>query len=86
MARLGPEFVGKLPPGAAEDLARSLAEYRKSAKEGILNGVRILSGPGCPVSEGQEGTIYRVGEVPALPLKGCKRSPCCACDYSPVVN
>lgn len=86
MSHIGPEFVGKLPPGAAEDLARSLADYRQMAKEGAIKGVKILSGPGCPVSEAQEGTVYLVDRVPTLPLVGCKRSPCCACCYSPVLT
>jgi len=86
MARLGPEYVGKLPPGAAEQFAESLAQYRRAAKEGILRGVQVLPGPGCAVSESQAGTVYPVDKVPPLPFKGCTRSPCCACDYSPVVR
>lgn len=86
MAKLGPEYIGKLPPGAAEDLAQSLRDYRTAAKQGILKGVQILSGPGCAVSEAQEGIVYHVDQVPALPFEGCKRSPCCACCYSPVVK
>jgi hypothetical protein len=81
MARLGPEHIGKLPPGAAEDLARELSEARELAKEGIVKGVKILAGPGCAVAEAQEGTVYPVDQVPALPLPGCQRSPCCGCDY-----
>lgn len=86
MARLGPEYAGKLPPGAAEELERSLNDYRNAAKDGVLKGVRILPGPGCAVSEAQEGVIYDIDRVPALPLAGCSRSPCCACCYSPVVE
>ena len=86
MAKLGPEHIGKLPSGAAGDLARSLRDYRAAAKQGILKGVRILSGTGCAVSEEQEGVVYQVDQVPALPFEGCKRSPCCACCYSPVVK
>ena len=84
MPKLGPEYIGKLPPGAAEDLKQSLREFRKLAKEGIVKGVEILPGPGCAVAEAQEGTTYRVDQVPALPLPGCKRAPCCGCCYSAV--
>ncbi len=80
------EYVGKLPPGAAEDLDQSLREYIEMAKEGTLQGVQILPGPGCAISEAQEGVVYQLDQVPALPLRGCKRSPCCACCYSPVLE
>lgn len=78
--------IGKLPPGAAEDLAEALRSYREAAKDGILKGVEILPGPGCAVAEAQAGTVYPVDQVPSLPLPGCERSPCCACDYSPVTK
>lgn len=86
MEHLSPEYIGKLPPGAAEDLNRSLRDYRRMATQGMVKGVQILSGPGCTVSEAQEGIIYDIDHVPALPLEGCKRSPCCACCYSPVLE
>lgn len=82
MSKLGPEFIGKLPPGAAEQLAESLSEYRKAEKDGLIKGVEILPGPGCQVAEKQAGTVYKANHVPALPLSGCKRSPCCGCDYA----
>lgn len=85
MPRLGPEFIGKLPPGAAEDLADALEQYRESAREGIVKGVQILPGPGCAVAEAQAGQVYPVDQVPSLPLPGCRRAPCCACDYCPVM-
>ena len=86
MTKLGPEHVGKLPPGAAEDLAESLRNYREASKEGIVKGVEILPGPGCAMAEAQAGTVYPVDRVPSLPLHGCTRSPCCGCDYSPVMG
>jgi len=86
MARLGPELRGKLPPGAEEDHKRQMQEFREANALGILKGVQILSGPGCPVSEAQEGQIYQLERVPNLPLPGCDRSPCCACCYTAVVD
>jgi hypothetical protein len=85
MGKLGHEYIGKLPPGAAEDLAYSLREYQDAAIEGIVKGVEILPGPGCAVAEAQAGTVYPVDKVPKLPLQGCVRSPCCGCCYSPVL-
>ena len=86
MTKLGPEYVGKLPPGAKEDLAVSLKSYREAAKDGIIRGIEILPGPGCSVAEAQAGTVYSVDNVPNLPLPGCKASPCCGCDYLPVLQ
>lgn len=86
MSKLGPDYVGKLPPGAKEDLAASLKSFRKSAKDGIIRGIEISPGPGCSVAEAQAGTVYSVDDVPSLPLPGCKRSPCCGCDYLPVLK
>jgi hypothetical protein len=86
MSRLGPEHRGKLPPGRKEQLARSLKGYRLAKASGALKGVKILAGPGCAVSESQQGKIYDLATVPRLPLPGCDRSPCCGCCYSPVVD
>lgn len=86
MARLGSEYIGKLPPGAVDDLRKSLREYRQLAKQGIVKGVQILPGPGCVVSEAQNGVTYQVDRVPTVPLEGCKRSPCCGCCYSAVMG
>lgn len=86
MSKLGPEYVGKLPPGAVEELRKSLHDYRQMAKEGFVKAVEILPGPGCAIAEAQAGTAYHVDRVPALPLPGCKRSPCCGCCYNAVVK
>lgn len=72
---------GKLPPGAREQLQRTLRDLKQAAKSGVLAGVEILPGPGCAVSEAQQGNIYPIDKVPMLPLPGCDREPCCACDY-----
>ena len=86
MAKLGPEYIGKLPPGASEELARELQSCKESAKLGIVKGIKILGGPGCAVSEAQQGTVYPVNKVPKLPFKGCKREPCCGCCYISVLS
>ena len=86
MSKLSPEYIGRLPPGAAEELQKSLREYRQLARDGIVKGVEILHGPGCAVAEAQAGTIYPVDRVPSLPLPGCNRSPCCGCCYSAVTE
>lgn len=86
MAKLGPSYVGKLPPGAADDLAESLRGYKEAARQGIVKGVEILPCSGCAIADAQAGTVYPVDRVPTLPLHGCTRSPCCGCDYSPVLN
>jgi hypothetical protein len=86
MSRLGPEYRGKLPPGRKEQLARSLKSYRRAQATGALKGLQILAGPGCAVSESQQGKIYDLATVPSLPLPGCDRSPCCGCCYSRVVD
>jgi hypothetical protein len=84
MAKLGAEYRGKLPPGAEEQIKRELESLRESDELGVLKGVQILSGPGCAVSEAQEGRIYPLSKLPRLPLPGCDRSPCCACCYQGV--
>jgi hypothetical protein len=81
MAKLGPEYIGKLPPGAAKDLQRELREIQASAKFGIVKGVKILPGPGCTIAEAQAEKVYPLDQVPNLPLPGCDRSPCCGCCY-----
>jgi hypothetical protein len=81
VTRLGPEYRGKLPPGAEDQLKRELEDLREVQQLGLLKGVKILSGPGCAVSEAQEGKIYPLDKVPSLPLPGCDRLPCCACCY-----
>lgn len=85
MAKLGPEYVGKLPPGAAEDLKAELEQCREMVKLGIAKGVEILPGPGCAVAEHQAGNVYLVGQVPSLPFPGCDRSPCCGCCFNAVL-
>jgi hypothetical protein len=86
MSRLGPEHRGKLPPGREEQLARSLKSYCQAQASSALKGLQILAGPGCAVSELQQGKIYTLAAVPSLPLPGCDRLPCCGCCYSPVVD
>ena len=86
MTKLGPEYRGKLPPGAAAQNRQALASYRKAAHMGVLKGVEILPGGGCPVSDAQKGTVYSISAIPTLPLSGCNRSPYCACCYSPIVK
>ena len=68
MSNLGPDYVGKLPPGASKDLNATLRQCRKLEKDGIIKGVKILPGPGCAVAEAQIGTVYSVDQVPKLPL------------------
>lgn len=84
MSTLGPEFRGKLPPGAATQHQRSLDGFAASARVGALRGVKVLPGPGCKVSMAQAKKVYALASVPELPFDGCDRSPCCACCYSPV--
>jgi hypothetical protein len=86
MAKLGPEFRGKLSPGAAEQNQSSLESYRKAIKQGAKLKVEILGSPDCPVSWAQNGKLYSIDGVPPLPLPGCDRSPCCGCCYAPVVQ
>lgn len=86
VSRLDPEYIGNLPPGGDEELKRSLREYCQLAKDEIVRGVKILSGPGCAVAKAQEGTVYPVDRVPDLPLPDCNRAPCCGCCYSAVTT
>lgn len=86
MTKLGPEYKGKLPPGAAIQLRKSLASYRKAASMGVRVSVAILPPSDCSVSEAQRGTLYSLDGVPKLPFPGCTRSPCCGCCYSPVTK
>lgn len=84
MSRIGPEYVGKLPPGGQEQLEREIKHLQNSNKLGVLKGVEILPGPGCAIAEAQRDRLYTLENLPALPLPGCDRSPCCACCYSGV--
>jgi hypothetical protein len=86
MTSLGTEFVGRLPPGAAGDLKRSLRDYRQVARHENIKGVKILPGRGCAVAEAQAGTVYSIEQIPGLPLTGCDRAPCCGCCYVAVVE
>ena len=86
MTRLGPEYRGQLPPGAAERNERALANCRNAARLGLLRGVEIVPSEGCSVSWVQRGSLYPVATVPSLPLAGCGRSPCCACSYAPLLK
>ena len=81
--RLGPEWRGKLPPGAQEQLDRTLAGWRES---GLVTHVEV-DGPGdCPVSEAITGVLFPLGAPPSVPIEGCERLPCCACGYRCVLN
>jgi hypothetical protein len=75
--RLGPEFRGKLPPGAREDIDRSLRGWRES---GLVSGVEILAGD-CPVADALAGFVFPIGNPPTLPIAGCELSPCCGCTF-----
>ena len=85
MTSLGKEFIGKLPPGADNDLQATMEDCKQLAKDGLIRGVQILPSSGCPISESQADRIYSVGKVPSLPLPGCTRAPCCGCDYKAVL-
>lgn len=71
---------GRLPPGAQEQLDESLRSYRKA---GILK-IQILPGPGCKVALRLSSSTYDIAAPPKLPLPGCDRTSCCACDFMPV--
>ena len=77
-------YEGKLPPGAAEQLARSLDSWRQSKAMGLNVRVGICSGPGCQLAEALDGQSWALDDVPSLPIPGCIRSPCCGCCYTPV--
>ena len=80
------EVAGKLPPGAAEQLRKSLDQMRQYRANGIIRGVEICGpGPDCEVSAALNGIVYDVDKVPALPMPGCVRSPCgCDKQYWPI--
>lgn len=78
------DYRGKLRPGADASFARSIRSYREADRLGVLKGVELIGCPDCPISAAHAG-IYTIDNLPALPLPGCNRSPCCGCDYSPVV-
>jgi hypothetical protein len=81
MSKLGPEYVGKLPPGRKDDLERALKDYRLAAVGGIVKGIEILGCSDRAASCEQDGVVNRIDSVPSLPLSGCVRSPCCGCSY-----
>lgn len=80
------EFIGKLPPGGAEQLELQLRELRDPEVRAQLAGIEILPGPGCALAMSQEGKVYSLDDVPKLPFLGCSREPCCACGYLPVMK
>ncbi len=86
MPKPGNEYQGKLLPGMAETHQAELDKLQEAHRMKILKGVQILSGPGCAVSQAQEGRVYSLRSVPQLPLPGCDRSPCCGCCYQGVVK
>jgi hypothetical protein len=81
MAKQSP-YRGRLMPGAAKQLARSLREYRKAAALGLNVKVQVLGCPDCHVSQQIEKHMYSLDDVPTLPLDGCDRTPCCGCCYT----
>lgn len=74
---------GELPPGAAEQMARSIEGWKSS---GHCSGVELSAGPGCEVADKHNGEIYGFDNLPDLPFRGCKRHPCCACGFLPVIS
>lgn len=81
--RLGPEWRGKLPPGAQVQLDRTLAGWRDS---GLVTHVEVLCDPECEAAAKYEGVLFPLDAPPQLPFAGCERSPCCACDYISVLD
>ena len=79
------KYIGKLPPGAAEDLSSSLESYIELSRQGIIKGVKVSAGPGCPVAARLAGKVFAMNEIPLLPIAGCVRAPCCGCDYLPAI-
>ena len=84
MSRLGPEWRGKLPPGAQEMMDRNLDSYREAEKSGLKIILQVLP-PGppwpCPIADKQADQRYTLDTYPHLPFEGCERSPCCGCCY-----
>lgn len=81
MAKLDSIYIGKLPPGRAEDHERQLNSFRDAIAQRAIRGVSISGCDDCQVSLAKANKIYKIDKVPALPLKGCTRSPCCGCCY-----
>lgn len=75
MTKLGPEYRGKLPPGAAAQHRKTLASYRQAVREGVRVDVEISPPGGCLISDAQKGVVYSIDGVPSLPLPGCTRLP-----------
>ncbi len=63
----------------------TLERYRADETNGLRVKVAILCGPGCDISAKYAGKTYSLSRVPEIPFPGCKRLPCCACCYTPVV-
>jgi hypothetical protein len=89
-----PKFVpGKMLPEVAAANRAYLGRLRREERRypGLLAGVQISppspDANGCPVVEaGVADRIYPLNQVPRLPLRGCKRAPCCACIFVPVTK
>jgi hypothetical protein len=60
----------------------TLNSYRRSQAK---VKVEILPGPGCDLAEHHRGVAYTLDRCPEIPIAGCKRDPCCACCYAPIV-
>lgn len=77
------DYTGKLLPDAAEQFADLLHQYRSM---GVAE-IQILPAPdGCRAALAQCEATYPIDSIPRLPFPGCDRSPCCACDYLPVLE
>jgi hypothetical protein len=81
--RLGPEWIGKVPPGNAEGIENSLRSWRES---GVVDGVEVLPPSDCLAAQSVRGIIFPLGEPPQLPFPGCVRKPCCACCFVAVLT
>src|SRR5712672_241442 len=71
LARRRADRAHSLPPSsrrAAPQIYPDLILRQAQQASGALKGVKILAGPGCAVSESQQGKIYDLATVPSLPL------------------
>lgn len=86
MARRSSKLRGSLPRGNVSAHSRFLTAVRKAAKLGLVAGVEVLGCDDCDVSLKHKGVVYPIDHVPALPIAGCVRSPCCACYYTAAIK
>lgn len=83
MPKLSPEFIGKLPPGAKEQMQQTVESFRSNS---CVIGIEVLPGPDCKVAETYAGVVFSIDSAPILPFAGCVRSPCCGCCLIPVID